>query len=283
MQESVETTVDLTTELGEGFAIDPGGIPIDVLQDITLPESGRRLHPRHVSERADEALIPLISSAYLACGLHSGDPVHLARLIPGLLQRNIRIGAHPSYPDMFNFAQHRIAMTKEEITACILYQFGALSALLKPHGEKIRYVKCHGALYFDVAAEDWACDALADAVRIFDPEIIIVTPAGTTTLPRLQTTGLRIARECFADRGYDRSGQILPRNHPDALLTSADQAVAQIISIMTEGLVKAFDGAMVPLEADTVCLHSDTPGAAEMGRDIIKGLQTAGIEIASFE
>ena len=271
--------VDLSTELAEGFALPPGGIPIEVLNQVRLPETGRGFHPRQTMRRADNALLPIISSAYLACGLHSGDPLVIRQLIPALLDRDVRIGAHPSYPDIFNFGQTRVPMRREELVSVLLFQFGALNGVLRAFGERIRTVKCHGALYFDVSDEIWACDAMIEAVRTFDPDIVVVAPAMAPTLDRLRASGLRVAAECYADRRYDSNGRIVDRSHPRALLSNAEEAAAQIVNVVRSGFVVAEDGTQVPMAADTFCLHSDTPGAGEMGRAVVDALRAENIAV----
>ena len=272
--------VDLSTELAEGFAIDPCGIPIEVLKTIVIPETGLGFHSRQTMERADDVLLPVISSAYLACGLHSGDPLVIRRLVPALLENGISIGAHPSYPDVFDFGQHRVPMAPNELVSVLLYQFGALDGILREFDDHIRYVKCHGKLNFDVAAEDWACEALVRAVTLYNPDIIIVSPAGTSTMNSLKASGLRVAAEGFADRGYDSSGRILGRDHPKALHTVAADVADQVISIVKDGVVTAADdGSTVPLHVDTFCLHSDTPGAGEMAKAVVNALRAENIQI----
>ncbi len=276
---SENRAVDLSTELAEGFVLPPAGIPTDVLKRTVVPETGRSFHPRQTMERADDALLPIITSAYLACGLHSGDPLVLRRLIPTLLENDIRIGAHPSYPGIFNFGQDHIDMTADELVSVFLYQFGALDGVLREFGQRIRTVKCHGALYYDVSEEEWACAALIEAVRAFDPELIVVAPAVSGTLDQVKASGLRVAAECYADRRYGPSGRIVDRSHPRALLESAEEAAAQIVSVVQNGTVEAEDSTMVPMTADTFCLHSDTPGAGEMGKAVVDALRAENIAI----
>jgi len=271
--------VDLSTELAEGFVLPPAGIPVDVLQHTTLPETGARFHPRQTMTRADDALLSVISSAYLACGLHSGDPLVLHRLVPKLLERNIQIGAHPSYPGLFNFGQDHVMMTPAELTSVFLYQLGALDGVLRDFGQRIRTVKCHGALYYDVATKEWACAAMIEAIRAFDPEIIVVSPARAQTLKQLQASKLRVTRECYADRRYDSAGAIVDRSQPNALLDGAEEAAAQIVNVVRNKYVVAEDGTRVPMQADTFCLHSDTPGAAEMGKAVAAALKAENIAI----
>ncbi len=276
---SEERAVDLSTELAEGFVLPPAGIPAEVLKRTVIPETGLSFHPRQTMERADDALLPIITSAYLACGLHSGDPLVLRRLIPTLLENDIRIGVHPSYPGIFNFGQDHIGMTQDELVSVFLYQFGALDGVLREFGRRIRTAKCHGALYYDVSEEAWACEALIEAVRAFDPELIVVAPAVSGTLDQLKASGLRVAAECYADRRYGPNGRIVDRTHPQALLESAEDAAAQIVNVVRNGTVEAEDGTMVPMAADTFCLHSDTPGAADMGRAVVEALHAEGVAI----
>ena len=274
-----DRAVDLSTELAEGFVLPPAGIPIDVLKQTTVPETGLSFHPRQTMQRADDALLPIITSAYLACGLHSGDPLVLRRLIPSLLENKIQIGAHPSYPDIFNFGQTHVAMTPDELVSVFLYQFGALDGVLREFGRRIRTVKCHGALYYDVSEEEWACAAMIKAVRTFDPEIIVIAPAISGTLGQMKASGLIVATECYADRRYGSNGRIVDRAHPRALLESAEEAAGQIVSVVRDGIVEAEDGTMVPMNADTYCMHSDTPGAADMGRAVVNALRAENIAI----
>jgi len=262
-----------------GFALPPAGIPTSVMTDLVLPESGRGFHARHTAERFDEQVLPVISSAHLACGLHSGDPLMIQRLVPSLTARGIQIGAHPSFPDVFNFGQDRIRMTPDELVAVLLYQFGALQGVLKAHGEWVRHVKCHGALYFDIAEEAWACDCLIAAVKAFDPAIILVLPAATPSVAQARAAGLTVVEEGYADRGYGRDGRILPRDHPKALIASAEDAARQVIGMARDGQVTADDGSPVPLSARTFCLHSDTPAAGVFARAIAEAVRRDGIDI----
>ena len=276
---SKTTAVDLSTELAEGFVLPPAGIPTNVLQRTVIPETGVGFHPRQSMKRADDVLLPIITSAYLACGLHSGDPLVLHRLIPMLIENGIQIGAHPSYPGIFNFGQDHIEMNQAELVSVFLYQFGALDGVLREFGQRIRTVKCHGALYFDVTEKEWACAALIKAIRAFNPEIIVVAPAISGTLEQVKASGLQVAAECYADRRYGSNGRIVRRNHPQAMVDSAERAAAQILGVVRDGMIEAVDGTMIPMTADTFCLHSDTAGAAEMGKAIVAALNAEGIEI----
>tara|TARA_A100001037_G_scaffold224223_1_gene202151 strand:- start:249 stop:1103 length:855 start_codon:yes stop_codon:yes gene_type:complete len=274
-----KVTVDLSTELAEGFVLPPAGIPTEVLQQTVIPETGVGFHPRHTMDRADDVLLPIITSAYLACGLHSGDPLVLRRLIPTLLENEIQIGAHPSYPGLFNFGQDRIEMSQEELVSVFLYQFGALDGVLREFGQRIRTVKCHGTLYFDVTEKEWACAAMIQAILAFDPEVIVIAPAVSGTLDQVKASGLRVTAECYVDRRYGANGRIVDRSHPRATLESAERAVAQVLGVVRDGTVETVDGTMIPMAADTFCLHSDTPGADAMGKAVAAALNGEDIEI----
>ena len=271
--------IDIATELAEGFALPPAGIPASILADIVLPESDRVFHARHAADRFDDQVLPVISSAHLACGLHSGDPLMIQRLVPLLIAQGVQIGAHPSYPDVFNFGQDRIPMTPDELVAVLLYQLGALQGVLAAHGERVRHVKCHGALYFDIAEEAWACDCLIAAAKAFDPAITLVLPAGTPSVAQARAAGCAVVEEGYADRGYGTDGRILPRHHPKALIVSAEAAARQVIGMARDAQVTADDGSTVPLSARTFCLHSDTPSAGEFARAIVEAVRRDGIDI----
>jgi len=271
--------IDLGTELGEGFALPPGGVPMDILAGLTLPENGRGFHRRHLLERFDDEVVPVISSAHLACGLHSGDPLVLRRTVASLVARGVQIGAHPSYPDVFNFGQNRVAMSHDELVAVLLYQFGALQGVLAQFGEKVRHVKCHGALAFDVAYEGWACEAMIEAIRTFDPSMALVAMAGTASVAQARAAGLRVVEEGFADRGYDTHGRLVPRNHRKALFEDPRDAVRQVVAMARGTPFPAADGTEISLPSRSICLHADTPAAGKFARAIRDTLAAEGIAV----
>ncbi len=272
-------TIDIGTELAEGFALPPGGLPMDFLTDVTLPGDGRRFHHRHLLNRFDDEVLPIISSAHLACGLHSGDPLVIHRTVSKLVDRGVQLGAHPSYPDIFNFGQARVALSRDELISVLLYQFGALQGVLAQFDRQVCHVKCHGALAFDVAYEDWACDAMVGAIKIFDPSMVLVAMAGSPSIDQARAAGIRVVEEGFADRGYDTNGRLVPRNHPKALFEDPRDAARQVVAMSRDGTVTAVDGTCIPLYARSFCLHSDTPSAGDFARAIIDMVESEGIEI----
>jgi UPF0271 protein len=171
------------------------------------------------------------------------------------------------------------ATRHKELVAVLLYQFGALQGVLAQFDRRIEHVKCHGALAFDVACEAWACEAMVDAIRRFDPTLILVAMAGSQSVEQAKAAGLRVIEEGFADRGYDRNGRIVPRAHPKALLKDIDEVKAQV-SAMAAGLpMPTVDGGVVTLPASTFCLHSDTPSAGVFATQLRTALEADGVQI----
>jgi UPF0271 protein len=272
--------IDLSTELAEGFQLPPCGVPKNILAELELPDSGRRFHPRHSMERFDDDVLSVISSAHLACGLHSGDPLTLRRIVPDLITRGVQLGAHPSYPDIFNFGQDRVSMSSDDLVSVLLYQFGAIAGVLSEFAEKIQHVKCHGALAFDVAYRNDTCDALIKAIQIFDPSMILVAMAGSPSVERARSANIPVIEEGFVDRGYDADGRLVPREHPKALIKDIESAVRQIIGMARDEKVIAVDGTVVPLRPRTFCLHSDTPSAGAFAKAISDALKRQGFRIS---
>lgn len=273
------TAIDISSEMAEGFVLPPGGIPVDVLSELSLPDTGLRFHPRQTGPRFDDAVLPVISSVHLSCGLHSGDPVLMQRLLPQLVEREIQLGAHPSYPDVFNFGQARIDLSHDELVAVLLYQFGALQGVLRQVDKTIRHVKCHGALSFDVAYEQWACDAMAEAIRLFDPSMVLVLMAGSPSVAWSQAAGIKVIEEGFLDRRYGPDGRLVSRHDPRALHETPEDAAGQLIDFVKHGRVTAVDGSHVALRPRTFCLHSDTPAAGAFAAAIRNAVEREGLTI----
>lgn len=272
-------TIDISSEMAEGFVLPPGGIPLGVLSGLSLPETGIRFHPRQTGPRFDDAVLPHISSVHLSCGLHSGDPVLMQRLLPALVERGIQLGAHPSYPDVFNFGQARIDLSHDELVAVLLYQFGALQGVLRQVDKTIRHVKCHGALSFDVAYERWACDAMSEAIQLFDPTMVLVLMAGSPSVAWAQAAGIRVIEEGFLDRRYGPDGRLVSRHDARALHETPEAAAAQLIDFVKLGRVTAVDGSHVALRPRTFCLHSDTPAAGAFASAIRTAVEREGLTV----
>ncbi|MCX7946246.1 MAG: LamB/YcsF family protein [Hydrogenophilus sp.] len=214
----------------------------------------------------DEALIPLIDRANIACGLHAGDPLVMQRTVDLCRQHGVAVGAHPGYPDLQGFGRRPLTLTAAELRAYLLYQLGALTAFCRLAGVALAHVKPHGALYTQAADDPSLAQTLVGAIRAFDPSLPLIVPACSQLSQAAEAAGQPHLIEIFADRGYDETGRLLPRGKPGALITDP-QAVAQRVAAMLQagGLLTA-DGRLIPTRIDTLCIHSDTPNAVAIAR-----------------
>jgi UPF0271 protein len=228
----------------------------------------------------DSLILPFLSSANIACGLHAGGPAVMDRTVALALERGVRIGAHPGYPDRENFGRTDLQLPPGELRSLVLYQLGALDVLVRARGGKLKHVKAHGALYNRAARDHALARAFADAVREFSADLILVGLAGSVQLDEARAAGLPTAGEAFADRRYLKDGSLMPRSQPGAVLLDPEQAAAQALSIVRDGSVTTSDGSRIAVSAKTLCLHGDTPGAAEIARAVHQALRGAGAEIA---
>jgi UPF0271 protein len=230
----------------------------------------------------DEALLDLVTSANIACGFHAGDPATMLRTVRCAAAKGVALGAHPSLPDLQGFGRRTMAITPEEARGLTLYQVGALAAFAKAAGTRLRHVKPHGALY-NMAARDRAlADAIAGAVRDFDPALILVGLSGSELIKAGQAIGLSCASEVFADRGYEPDGSLSPRSAPGAMITDEDVAVTRVLRMVLEGRVESRTGVDVALQAETVCIHGDQPQALAFARRLRRALEEAGIEVRAL-
>lgn len=228
----------------------------------------------------DDELVPLVSSVNVACGAHAGDPTVLARTVALAKLHGAVLGAHPGYPDRDAFGRRELPMSAEELRASLLYQLGGLAAIARAAGLRLRHVKAHGALYNRAARDESIAATLADAVRAFDGGLVLVGLAGSVMLEAGRAAGLSVAAEGFADRAYEPDGSLRSRSLPGALIESPEAAAEQAVAIVTLGQAVAHDGSIVQLQADTICIHGDTPGAPAYARAIRTALSEAGVRIA---
>jgi len=227
----------------------------------------------------DAELLALVSSANIACGWHAGDARLMQATVGAALARGVAIGAHPSYPDRENFGRREMRLAPAEVRADLIYQIGALDALVRAAGGRLHHVKPHGALYNQAARDPALADAVAAAVRAVDPGLALYGLAGSELLRAAERAGLRAVAEVFADRGYHADGSLVPRSQPGALVDDVDEAVARTLRMVREGVVQAVSGETVPLQAQTLCLHGDGPHALAFARAIHQALTDAGIEL----
>ena len=229
----------------------------------------------------DEALIPHVTSVNVAAGLHAGDPGTIERTIGLAIRHGAAIGAHPGYPDLAGFGRRAMALSPDEIEASVLYQVAAVAGFARAAGTALRHVKAHGALYNRGARDRAAADAIARAVRRFDPSLVLVGLAGSELVAAGREAGLRVAEEAFADRAYEPDGSLRSREHADAVLSDPHAAATQALAIV-RGELTARDGSPLRPRADTICVHGDLPGAAARARAVREALEAAGVEVRAF-
>lgn len=230
----------------------------------------------------DEALMPSLTSASIACGWHGGDPQVMRRTVRLAKAHGVRVGAHPGFPDLLSFGRRPMQLSPGEARDYLLYQIGALWAFIKAEGMRLQHVKPHGALYHMAANDRLLSEAVAGAIVELDPTLILIGPPSSELVRAGQEAGLRTAREGFGDRAYNEDGSLVPRSAPGALLTDPDAVVDQVLS-MVEGKARAITGRMISITVDTVCLHGDTPGAPAIARRLRERLVLADVEVVPLE
>jgi len=228
---------------------------------------------------ADALVMPWITSANIACGFHAGDFSTMQLTVALAMAHRVAIGAHVSLPDLQGFGRRELRVTPAEAHALTLCQIGALAAFARAAGTRVAHVKPHGALYNMAARDRQLADAIAGAVRAFDPGMLLVGLAGSELPAAGTAAGLRVAREAFADRRYEADGSLTPRRETDAVIDDIDAAVAQAVQIVTNGTARSRGGAPVRIGADTLCVHGDRPDAGEFARRLHVALEGAGLSL----
>ena len=231
----------------------------------------------------DAALLPYVTSANVACGMHAGDPTVMDGTVSLALSRGVRVGAHPGFPDREHFGRKAVEATAEAVENLVLYQIAALDGFVRTRGGTLTHVKPHGALYHGGAEFPDVARAIAEGVRRFRPSLVLIGGAGSMLIEAGREAGLAVAEEAVADRRYRSDGTLVPRGEPGALLTDPDEAAEQAVRLARDHSVVAADGARVSVRADTLCLHGDTPGAAAIARRIHERFRAEGIRIAPLE
>ncbi len=233
----------------------------------------------HFKVGNDQAILPSITSANIACGFHAGDPQVIWQTVRQAKAQGVAIGAHPGLADLSGFGRREMSIDPAQLYAELLYQIGALQTFSRVEGVCVQHVKPHGALYNMAHRDQRIAEAVADAVYAIDPELILFTlPAGA--LPEAaRAKGLRTASEFFADRTYQDDGSLTPRSRPDAMVDDIDLAVARVIRMISEGKVTTVSGREIAMKAETICIHGDEPTAASFARQIRSRLEQAGIAV----
>jgi UPF0271 protein len=227
----------------------------------------------------DEQVIRHITSANIACGFHAGDPGVMARTVKLARDHGVSVGAHPGYPDLVGFGRRNIETGPGQIKHDILYQMGALSAFTRAAGVPLGHIKPHGALYNLAARDERTAEEVIDAVLLFDPGLILFALAGSLLAKMAASRGLRVVQEVFPDRAYLKSGQLAPRGMAGAVIHDLDAVQSRLLNLLSTGRMECIDGAEIPLVADTLCIHGDTPGASRMAASIRRILEENGHQV----
>lgn len=249
-------TIDINSDMGEGFG------------------------PWTMGD--DAAILDIVTSANVACGLHAGDPQIMATTFAQAKEKRVAVGAHPGFPDLWGFGRRVIPHSVGEIERFVAYQIGAAVALSNYVGHPITYVKAHGALGNLTQTNAEVATAIANAVKAVDPSLICVTFAGGLMIPIANDMGLTTRAEVFADRAYTEEGHLVHRKEAGAVLYDAEFAAQRMLRMVQAGGIETVSGRMLPVHIDTICVHSDTPGAISMARVLRDTLESSGVAIRSF-
>ncbi|MBM3127110.1 MAG: LamB/YcsF family protein [Chloroflexi bacterium] len=231
---------------------------------------------------SDAAIMPLITSANIACGFHAGDPQVIARTVRLAIQHGVALGAHPGFADLVGFGRRALDATPDEIENDVLYQIGALAAFARAEGATLAHIKPHGALYNLAATRPPIANAIARAIARFDANLILVGQPGAAMEHAAREQGIRFAREGFADRAYNRDGTLRSRREPGALIDDPRRAAAQALQMARTQTVTTPNGETIAMPVDTLCVHGDSPGAVEILRAVRDALEQNSIVISSL-
>ena len=231
----------------------------------------------------DAAIVPLVSSASIACGGHAGDAATMRETVTLCLQHGVAIGAHPSFEDRVNFGRRELALAPADVEASVLKQIEAMASVCGELDAQLRHVKPHGALYNLAARDRTFADAIASATHACNPALVLYALSGSCLADAGRAMGLQVAEEAFAERRYDSDGRLAARGTPGAVIEDLDTALAQVRMLLREGCVVARDGSRVRLRADTLCLHGDRPDAVVFAQALRTALEDEGVTIAAPE
>ncbi len=236
-------------------------LPIDINCDM-----GESLGSAIIGQ--DEKLIPFITSCNIACGFHGGDPVHIQRTIRLAITHKVRIGAHPSYPDLEGFGRRKMDIALEELKAILIYQVAALKGLVESEGGTLSYVKPHGALYNKASVEASEAQAIIAALKSIGSNLALMGLAGSEMEKAANEMDVDFISEAFGDRKYELDGSLMSRSKPDAVFSKVEEVVKQVESIVFDKRVETTAGKYISIQADSICIHGDNPMALEF----LKGL-----------
>lgn len=230
----------------------------------------------------DAAMLDIVSSANIACGFHAGDPAGLYKTVRDAVKRGVAIGAHVSYPDKVGFGRRDMDVAGDELTADVIYQIGALQGLAAAAGGRVTYVKPHGALYNRIANDPKQGQAVINGMKAVDPSLVLMGLANAPILELARSAGLSVVAEAFADRAYTPKGELVSRRAPGAVLHDEAEIADRMVQLARDGTLKAVDGSTIAIEARSICVHGDSPGAVAIARELRKRFEIEGIAIGAF-
>jgi UPF0271 protein len=251
-----QRTIDLNSDMGEAFG-------------------AYRMGP-------DAELLGYVTSANVACGFHAGDPRTMDATVAGAAAAGVAIGAHVSYPDLVGFGRRHIRVGADELITDVLYQIGALEAFCRRHGTEVRYVKPHGALYNDLVDDEALAGTLAEAVLSYGGGLSVLTLPGSPAAEVLQKAGVPVVLEAFADRAYTPAGRLVSRKEAGAVIIDPAVVADRGRRLALGQPIEASDGRPVQVEAESICVHSDTPGSVALAAALRDAFSAAGVQVRAF-
>ncbi len=230
----------------------------------------------------DDGMLAVVTSANVACGFHGGDPLTMLHALERSAANGIAVGAHVSYRDLAGFGRRELGASAAELRGDVLYQLAALDGMARSVGTRVAYVKPHGALYNRIAKDGLHATAVLDAMTAFDPRLGVLAQPGSLVARLAAGRGTRVHFEAFGDRGYADDGTLLPRSAPGALIADPAAVASRVVRLARDGLIRAASGIDLAIAVDSVCVHSDTPGATALALAARRALEDAGVPVASF-
>ncbi|QRM33019.1 LamB/YcsF family protein [Microvirga sp. VF16] len=250
------TPIDLNSDLGESFGPWPMG--------------------------DDVSMLAIVTSANIACGFHAGDPAGILSVLKDAAHRGVSVGAHVGYRDLVGFGRRNMEPTSAELVADTIYQIGALRGLARAAGTRVRYVKPHGALYNTMAHDARQAADVIEGIRAIDPSLVLMALAGAPIVIQARAAGLTVVCEAFADRAYNADGSLVSRRLPGSVIHDPQAIAERMLRLVAEGCITAIDGTDIALEAQSICVHGDTPSAVAVARTLRDTLISQGIELKAF-
>ena len=230
----------------------------------------------------DAAMLEIVSSANVACGFHAGDAAGILQTLRAAAARGVVVGAHVAYPDLAGFGRRNMDVASSDLVADVIYQIGALQGLAQAAGTVVKYVKPHGALYNTIAQDKRQATDVINAIKAIDSSLVLMALAGSPLIAWARDAGLTVVAEAFADRGYTPQGALVSRREKGAVLHDEKLIAERMLKLVRDGVIEAVDGSLVRVEADSICVHGDSPGAVAIARQLRQRFEQEGVKIASF-